>query len=67
MLSSSKLTVAEAPGVSVVVVVLEPRVVRVVRAGSAVVCRLEALRLSEALEERLTLLLREELPEREED
>lgn len=40
---------------------------RVMRAGSAVVCLLEALRVSEALDERLTLLLREELTDREDD
>jgi hypothetical protein len=67
MLSSSNVTVCCSLGVSVLVVVFSPLVVRVVRRGSAVVWRREALRLSDELLERLALELREELVEREED
>jgi hypothetical protein len=66
-LSSSKVTVSCWFGVSLVVVVFAPFVVRLMRSGSVVACRREALRLSAALLDLLVLPLREVLAEREED
>jgi hypothetical protein len=66
-LSSSKVTVCCWLGVSVVVVVFSPLVVRLVRSGSVVACRRDALRLSDALLDLLVLPLRDVLEDRDED